>query len=598
MKHHRPRPESRRRFLKSLPAGLVGTAATAAWAQQPPSPAAAVVTADHIKAAALLDGVSMSPAEEAAAVTGANNNLNNFVRLRQIEISSGIEPPLAFQPALPGRKMANPATPGRPLRLTKPPLTLRAPADLEQVAYWPLSRIAALLERRLITSTALTRMYLGRLKRYQPTLNFYVTLTEELALQQAADADRAIRQGRYRGPLHGIPWGAKDLFATKGNRTTWGAEPYVNHVPDYDATIVERLRDAGAVLVAKLSLGALAQGDRWFGGQTKNPWNPQTGSSGSSAGPASATAAGCVGFAIGTETRGSILSPALTCGVVGLRPTYGRVSRHGAMTLSWTMDKAGPLCRYVEDTMLVLNAIYGPDERDPSVADRALTWNPATPVSRMRIAYVKSAFDSVGQGGGGGGRGVANPERVAAAQAERRQMADAVLATFTRIGARLEPVALPDGIAASAQALSFILSVEAAAAFDDLTRSGDLNQLATGTSASAWPNTFRQARLVPAVEYLRAMRVRALLMRQADEFFSKYDAVLEPDLGGTLALTNLTGHPSVGLNCGFAQNHMPGFDKGQPVGFLLTGRLYDEGTLCRVALAYEQATSWKDQHPL
>ena len=260
------------------------------------------------------------------------------------------EPAIMFKPSLPGKEPKGPATPGAPIRYAKPPLTLKRPANLEDVAFWPVTKLAALIERKLVTSTELTQMYLARLKRYQPTLNFYVTLTEDLALQQAAEADREIKAGKYRGPLHGLPWGAKDLFATKGIRTTLGGEPYVDQVIDYDATIVERLRDAGAVLVAKLTLGALAQGDRWFGGQTNNPWNPQQGSIGSSAGPGSATAAGCVAFAIGTETRGSIISPSTVNGVVGLRPTYGRVSRYGAMALSNTMDKLGPMCRYVEDT--------------------------------------------------------------------------------------------------------------------------------------------------------------------------------------------------------------------------------------------------------
>jgi Asp-tRNA(Asn)/Glu-tRNA(Gln) amidotransferase A subunit family amidase len=418
-----------------------------------------------------------------------------------------------------------------------------------------------------------------------------------------------------------LPWGAKDLFATKGIKTTWGGEPYVNQVFNYDATVVERLRDAGAVLVAKLALGAIAQGDRWFGGQTKNPWNPEAGSSGSSAGPGSATAAGCVAFGIGTETRGSILSPSSVNGVVGLRPTYGRVSRYGAMALSPTMDKIGPLCRYVEDAVLALNAIYGPDKRDGSVADAAFKWNPDAPLSGLRIAYVKSAFDAVGQRGGGRGAagapaaaGAAGPTRAATAgagaapagsdlspeqlqaqAAELKKLYADVLLTYQNLGAKLEAVELPDGLLSAAQPLSFILEVEAAAAFDDITRSGEVNLLSSGTSRSNWPNTFRQGRLVPAVEYIRAMRARTLLMRQADDFFSKYDAVLEPGTGGTLGLTNLTGHPAMALKCGFTA--APGYPSGQPRVLMVTGRLYDEATICRIALAYEQATPWKDRHP-
>ena len=593
------RNEGRRRFLKVVPAAVAGAVAGKAWAQgrgaqQGP------VNAEIVKAAEVLDGVKFTSEEEAAAAGGANSNLNSFNRLRQLTIPQDTEPAYLFKPSLPGHEPKGPATPGAALRYSNPPLALKRPANLEDVAFWPVGKLAALIERKLVTSTELTQMYLARLKRYQPTLNFYVTLTEELALKQAADADREIRAGRYRGPLHGIPWGAKDLFATKGIKTTWGGEPYMDQVIDHDATIVERLHDAGAVLVAKLTLGALAQGDRWFGGQTKNPWNPQTGSSGSSAGPGSATAAGCVGFGIGTETRGSILSPTSVNGVVGLRPTYGRVSRYGAMALSTTMDKIGPLCRYVEDTVLAFNAIYGPDKRDGSVADAAFKWNPDAPLSSLRIAYVKSAFDNIGQGrGGGAGRGgAANPELVAAANAERKTLADGILATYRKLGAKLEPVELPEGLLAAVQPINFILEVEAAASFDDITRSGDVNLLSSGTSRSTWPNTFRQGRLVPAVEYIRAMRARTLLMRQADDFFSKYDAVIEPNTGGTLSLTNLTGHPAIGLKCGFVSKaNAPGYDNGQPVVFMITGRLYEEATICRVALAYEQATEWKDRHP-
>jgi Asp-tRNA(Asn)/Glu-tRNA(Gln) amidotransferase A subunit family amidase len=592
--------ESRRRFLKVVPTAVAGAVATRAWAQGRGG-ATGPVNADVVKAAEVLDGVKFTSEEEAAAAAGANSNLNSFTRLRQLAIPQDTEPAYLFKPSLPGREPKGPATPGAAARYTKPPVTLKRPANLEDVAFWPVTKLAALIERKLVTSTELTQMYLGRLKRYQPALNFYVTLTDDLALKQAAEADREIRAGRYRGPLHGIPWGAKDLLATKGIKTTWGGEPYVDQVIDYDATVVERLRDAGAVLVAKLTLGALAQGDRWFGGQTKCPWNPQAGSSGSSAGPGSATAAGCVAFGIGTETRGSILSPTSVTGVVGLRPTYGRVSRYGAMALSTTMDKIGPMARYVEDVALVLNAIYGPDKRDGSVADAPFRWTPDATLSGLRIAYVKSAFDGVGQGrGGGAGRGgAANPEVVAAANAERKRLADGVLATYQKLGAKLEPVDLPEGLLAAVQPINFILEVEAAASFDDITRSGDVNLLSSGTSRSTWPNTFRQGRLVPAVEYIRAMRARTLLMRQADDFFSKYDAVIEPNTGGTLSLTNLTGHPAIGLKCGFLPKAAaPGYENGQPVVFMITGRLYEEATICRVALAYEQATEWKDKHPM
>jgi Asp-tRNA(Asn)/Glu-tRNA(Gln) amidotransferase A subunit family amidase len=432
-------------------------------------------------------------------------------------------------------------------------------------------------------------MYLDRLERHGPALRCVVTLTAELALAQAAQADREIGAGRYRGPLHGIPWGAKDLFATKGIPTTWGAAPFQNQVFDYDATIVERLRDAGAVLVAKLSMGALAQGDRWFRGQTRNPWNPERGSSGSSAGPGSATAAGLVGFAIGTETRGSIISPSIENGVAGLRPTYGRISRHGAMALSWTMDKIGPMCRAVEDCALVFNAIYGPDGRDDTVVDAPFVWNPDAPLSKLRIGYVKAEFDPPragrsgrGEGAGGGGRGRGmSPEE----QQRRHAIFDAALDVYRKAGAALEPIEIPAAITSLAGTIAFVLSTEGAAAFDDLTRSKEIDD----PSLNTWPNTFRAHRFVPAVEYIRAQRARTLLIRQMDTLMSKYDAFLSPAPGSTLGVTNLTGHPAVAVKAGFVED--------RPVELMVTGRLYEEATVLRVALAYERATKWHTMHP-
>ena len=334
--------------------------------------------------------------------------------------------------------------------------------------------LASLIESRKITSTDLTNMYLARLKRYGDQLHCVVTLTEDLALAQAAAADKEIKAGRYRGPLHGIPFGVKDLFDTKGIRTTWGAKPYENRVAEVDATIVERLRDAGAVLCAKLSMGALAQGGVWFGGSTRNPWSPDNSSSGSSAGPGAATSAGLVAFAIGTETRGSIISPSSTCGVVGLRPTYGRVSRYGAMALSWTMDKIGPMCRSVEDCAIVFNAIYGSDGRDETVVDAPFAWNPDVPLSSLKIGFIESEFNSTNVGGGGGGRGGGNPEDARRRAEERNKLLKEALDVLRTAGAKLEPMALPEF---PANALGFILSAEAAAAFDDLTRSKEVDLL-------------------------------------------------------------------------------------------------------------------------
>lgn len=577
--------ESRRKFLTTVPAAVAGAAVAGkvfAQGQAPTGP----ITAETIECAEKIPGLDFHSEEEAAMARGLNQNLATYSRLRAVKIGPEIDPALVFKPNLPGQEPKGPSTPGAKIAYSKPPMTLKRPANLEDVAFWPVTHLAALIERKLVTSTELTKMYLGRLKKYQPTLNFYVTLTEDLALKQAAQADAEIKAGKYRGPLHGIPWGGKDLLATKGIKTTWGGEPYVEQVFDYDATVVERLTNAGAVLVAKLTLGALAQGDQWFGGQTKNPWNGR-GSSGSSAGPGSATAAGCVGFAIGTETQGSIISPSTANGVVGLRPTYGRVSRFGAMALSNTMDKLGPMCRYVEDAMIVLNVIYGPDGRDNSVANASLSWNPAQPLAGIKIGYVRSEFEPTTAPGGapaGGGRGGGlTPEQ----QAERRKNYDDVIATYRKLGAKIEAIDLPD--MSIAQAISFILTTESAASFDDVTRSGDVDVLQTGVSRSTWPNTFKTARFVPAVEYIRAQRARVLLMREFDKLMSQVHVVLHAGSDATLSTTNLTGHPAMAVKCGIVAN--------APQILMLTGRLYDEGIMARVAMAFEQATEWKDRHP-
>ena len=587
--------ETRRKFLKTMPVAVAGAMATKTFAQQGPQAPAGPITPATIDCAEKIAGLDFHADEEAAMANGLNRNLTTYSRLRDIKIAPDIDPAIMFKPSLPGQEPKGPATPGARLAFTKAPLTLKRPANLEDAAFWPVTHLAALIERKLVTSTELTKMYLGRLKRYQPQLNFYVTLTEDLALELAAKADAEIKAGKYKGPLHGMPWGGKDLLATKGIKTTWGGEPYMEQVFDYNASVVDRLTEAGAVLVAKLTLGALAQGDMWFGGQTKNPWNG-AGSSGSSAGPGSATAAGCVAFAIGTETRGSILSPSGVNGVVGLRPTYGRVSRYGAMALSNTMDKLGPMCRYVEDAIVVLNAIYGPDKKDGTVADAALTWNPTAPLAGFKIAYVKNEFEppppaapTAGRAGApagagrGGGRGGLTPEQ----QAERRKNYDNVLETYRKLGAKLEPVELPD--ISITNTIGFILDAEAAASFDAITRSGEVDLLRTGQSRSSWPNTFKTARFIPAVEYIQANRARVLLMREFDKLMSRYHVLISAGADATLSTTNLTGQPAMAVKCGIVNN--------APQIIMLTGRLYDEGTMARVAMAFEQATEWKDRHP-
>ena len=346
----------------------------------------------RLDAAESLFGVDFNEAEEQMALNSVNRNLDSYEQLRKLNIPLDTEPAITFRPYLPGKRPTGKSTPGAKLKFARPVV----PANLkpEEIAFLPVTALATLIESKRITSTELTKIYLDRLKKHGETLKCVVTLTEELALKQAADADAEIKAGKYRGPLHGIPWGAKDLLATKGIKTTWGATPYKDQVIDLDATVVERLRDAGAVLVAKLSMGALAQGGVWFGGSTRNPWNTERSSSGSSAGPGAATAAGLVGFSIGTETLGSIISPSVTNGVTGLRPTYGRVSRYGAMALSWTMDKIGPMCRSVEDCVLVLNAIYGSDGKDDTCTDAPFEWNRRCAPARRRSGSATSRRSS------------------------------------------------------------------------------------------------------------------------------------------------------------------------------------------------------------
>ncbi len=522
------------------------------------------LTDEQLAAAAAVIGLTFTPPERELMRQEVQAHREAYTRLRAVPLDNNVPPALRFDPRLPEVEIALP-TPAASSADVLPAVST-PPADLEELAFASVTYLAALLRTGQISSLALTEMYLARLKRYDPLLHCVVTLTEERALAQARQADAEIAAGRYRGPLHGIPWGAKDLLAVRGTPTTWGATPYREQVLDLDATVVERLDAAGAVLVAKLSLGALAWGDVWFGGTTRNPWNLAQGSSGSSAGSASAVAAGLVGFAIGTETHGSIVSPATRCGVSGLRPTFGRVSRHGAMALSWSMDKIGPMARSVEDCALIFDAIYGPDGKDLTVADAPFAWNPAVDLRRLRIGYLAAAF---------------------AEEREHKAHDDAALAVLRDLGADLIPMDLPDY---PIDALGIILSAEAAAAFDDLTRS-DRDDLLERQVKDAWPNTFRAARLIPAVEYIQAQRVRTLLMQAMAARMAAVDVYVAPSfVGHNLLLTNLTGHPAVVLPNGFTS-------EGAPTSLTFTGRLYDEGTVLAVAHAYQAATDFHRQHP-
>ena len=581
----------RRAFVKLLPAvGVAGLAATKlpldVLAQTPtptpvpspsPSPTPPLrITKEMMHQAEKLIGIELTDAQEAMALGGVNRNFDAYEANRKVDVPLDTEPAIAFHPARAKKELYTAKTKFRFGKVELPQFK-----TVEDLAFATVPQLAELLRTRRISSLELTKMYLARLKKYGPKLLCVVTLTEDLALKQAAAADAEIKRGKYRGPLHGIPWGAKDLFATKGIKTTWGAEPYRDQVIDYDSTVVERLNEAGAVLVAKLSMGALAQGPRWFAGVTRNPWAPdeaQTGSSGSSAGPAAATAGGLVGFSIGTETLGSIVSPSSRCGVTGLRPTYGRVSRYGAMGLSSTMDKIGPMCRGVEDCAAALSAIYGPDGKDITVGDAPFNWNPDTNISTLRIGYLKTEFD-----------GPTTPpqnEQQRTQAEQRRALYKTALEVLEKAGAKLTPIELPKF---SAGSLRFILSAEAATAFDDITRDGRVNQL-SGQSPGDWPNTFRTSRFIPAVEYLRAQRARTLLMHEMERLMSQWDVFVSPAPGSaSLLVTNLTGHPAVVLPCGFVND--------LPIAIMFTGGVYDEVSPLRVALAYERATNWHTMHP-
>jgi Asp-tRNA(Asn)/Glu-tRNA(Gln) amidotransferase A subunit family amidase len=523
------------------------------------------ITKTMIQEAEKIAGLEFTDEERELMLEEVNDYLEAFEKLRTVEIDNSVPPAIQFSPILPGMSFQKVK---KPIVISKIKLP-EVPSNLEDLAYLPVTYLSQLIKKRKISSLELTKMYLARLKRYDSKLQCVITFTEELALKQAQQADKEIAAGNYRGPLHGIPWGAKDLLAAKGYKTTWGAMTHKDQMLDYNATVVERLEKAGAVLIAKLTMGALAWGDVWFGGTTKNPWNTEQGSSGSSAGPAAATAAGLVGFSIGTETLGSIVSPATRCGVTGLRPTYGRVSRYGAMALSWSMDKIGPMCRTVEDCALVFNAINGPDGKDLTLVDLPFNWNANRDAKKLRVGYFKSAFEA--------------EQRNEQAKANQ----DAVLETLRSQGIKLCPIELPDY---PISAMHFILNAEAAAAFDDLTRS-NRDDLLVRQIKNAWPNVFRQARMIPAVEYIQANRLRTMVMDAMAKTMSEVDVFVTPSYGGdVLLLTNLTGHPAVVLPNGFNE-------KGAPTSISFIGNLYGEAEALLVAKAFQDATDFHLKHP-
>jgi len=533
--------------------------------QQPPR-----VTKDQVVGALKLLGLEFQDAEIDMAMRGVNQALSGYEALRKVDVPIDTEPAFCFRPGLADRKPIQ-----GPQRFATS-ISRRVPTKpkaLEDLAFWRVVELAPLIRSRVVSSTDLTKMYLERMKQYSPKLLCLITLTEDLALEQAAAADKEIRAGKYRGPLHGIPFGLKDLFDTKGILTTFGAEPYQTRVANKDATVVTRLRAAGAVLMAKLSMGALAQGGLWFNGMTKTPWNTEATSSGSSAGSASATAAGLVGFAPGTETLGSIVSPSQACGTVGLRPTYGRISRYGAMGLSWTMDKIGPICRGVEDCALVLNACYGPDGKDRTVAADPFHWEPRKPLAAMKVGILQKAFDNYTD--------------------DQKKVYDRALEDLKKAGVQTTPVDYTEDLGM----IRFLLTAEAAAAFDDITRDGQVRNL-RGQTAGDWPNTFRTSRLIPAVEYIRAQRARTLMVEKFEAFMEPWDAIVIPP-NALLTTTNLTGNPQVVMKCGFTETTRTsdGAKIQVPRSISFLGKIYDEGSPLRVALAYESVTDWHRKNP-
>ena len=499
-----------------------------------------------IKQAEWIAGLELTDDERTRTARSVQRALREFAELRKVDVGYDVAPALTFFP-VPPRPAAvikrNQATP-----VEQP--VVRRPGSADELAFLTVVELSALIRSRQLSSIELTKLYLERLKRFDPILKCVVTLTEKLALEQAAAADREIASGHYRGALHGIPWGAKDLIAYPGYPTTWGATPYKGRVIEGKATVATRLEEAGAVMLGKLSLGALAMGDLWFGGRTRSPWDPRAGSSGSSAGSASAAAAGLVGFAIGSETLGSIISPCRACGATGLRPTFGRVSRHGCMTLAWSMDKLGPITRSIEDCALVFDAIHGADGLDFAAVDQPFEWPPRRDLEKIKVGFIE------------------DPRRSLEAREELR--------VFQKLGFELVPMTLPENLPVSA--ITLMLGTEAAAAFDEVTRKHITEGL------NSWPDTFRQGQFVPAVEYIRAARVRMKLMRAMEEKMSKVDVYVSS--GQDLAITNLTGHPSVVFPMGFRDRDGREF----PGSVTLTGRLYDETTLLAVARAFQHAS--------
>ncbi len=575
------------------------------------------ITPEMLDAAASIAGIVLTAEQKVMMLEGVTAQRKGLQPIRDLHMPNSVAPAVVFDPLPVGYTF-----PAKPAAMSNERMTITA-AEMqafanneETLAFATVTQLGGLLRARRISSVDLTKLYLARTKRLDAKLHLLITPLDERALAQAAQADREMAAGNLRGPLHGIPWGAKDLLNVKGYPTTWGAGGFEHQQFDDDATVVQRLDAAGAVLIAKLTLGALAQGDVWFGGRTRNPWNPSQGSSGSSAGPASAVSAGCCAFAIGSETLGSISSPSTRCGVTGYRPTFGFVPRTGAMALSWSMDKLGPICRSVEDAALVMEVIHGPDGKDASVRDASFAWKQPIDLRALRVGYLEAAFAEPVLRAPDASAEKPETEAARRTSAEQRQRAferqrydirydRATLDVLRGMGVNLIPVKLPDFPFGS---VTPVLSVEAAAAFDEITRNGRVNLL-TAQGPGDWPNTFRIARMYSGVDYVQAMRARSLLIERMAELFGTVDIIVTPSGGAQLSATNLSGHPAVIVPNGLRGKDAPvpqdtaegarfnAGGPGTPVSITFLGQLYDDARLLAFAQMYQDKTGFHRLHP-
>ena len=522
------------------------------------------LTIKDLPAAERLIGLQLKQPERDSLFDAVKDNVKEYNRMRQYKLDNSVPLSTWQTPMLPGMKFNRKQNQVN----WKIPSNVSMPSNKNDLAFYSITQLASLIKNKKISSVELTKFFIERLKKFGDTLQCVISITEDIAMTEAIQADKEIAAGKYRGPLHGIPYGLKDLFAVKGTKTTWGAAPYKDQRIDEDAYVFTKLKEAGAVLIAKFTLGSLAMGDVWYGGKTKNPWNLKRGSSGSSAGSTAATVAGLVPFAIGTETLGSIISPTTRCGATGLRPTFGSVSRTGAMALSYSLDKTGPICRSAEDAAIVFDYLHGADGKDQAAVDMPFNYTGKADLSKMKIAYAKQYFNS--------GDTIGNELKV--------------LDVFRKLGATLIPVDFPDSTIYNFDIVGIIISAECAAQFDDFTRSEMDDQL-TGQGKNDWPTQFRTARFIPAVEYINAYRHRYLLMQKVNEVMSHYDFFICPTFAGNqLAITNLTGHPVICFPTGFNKNNLP-------TSISLVGKLYDEATILSAAKAFQDATDFDEQHP-